>query len=131
MPSIRAINLASVMPDLADLPGNRALLTAFLAGNGLLANISDLNDAEDIKNQTAGLMSTPDEAIYAEQGLPLGLTHQINKVTGYRRQANRVIYPVYPVGVPPLIGDWCPRLIYDERVVTFLSTCRGLVRSTH
>ena len=66
MPIIRAINLASVKPDLADLPGNRALLTAFLAGNGLLANISDLNDAEDIKNQTAGLMSTPDEVIYAD-----------------------------------------------------------------
>ena len=66
MPIIRAINLASVKPDLADLPGNRALLTAFLAGNGLLANISDLNDAEDIKNQTAGLMCTPDEVIYAD-----------------------------------------------------------------
>ena len=32
----------------------------------MLANISDLNDAEDIKNQTAGLMSTPDEVIYAD-----------------------------------------------------------------
>ena len=48
MPIIRAINLASVLPDLADLPGNRVLLAAFLAANGLLANISDLNDAEDI-----------------------------------------------------------------------------------
>ena len=66
MPIIRAINLASVMPDLADLPGNRALLTAYMAANGLLANIPDLNDAEDIKSQTAGLMSTPDEVIYAD-----------------------------------------------------------------
>ena len=66
MPSIRAINLASVMPDLADLPGNRVLLAAFLAANGLLANISDLNDAEAIKKQTADLMSMPDESIYAD-----------------------------------------------------------------
>ena len=66
MPIIRAINLASVLPDLADLPGNRALLTAYMAANGLLANIADLNDAEDIKNQTAGLMCTPDEVIYAD-----------------------------------------------------------------
>ena len=66
MPSIRAINLASVMPDLADLPGNRVLLAAFLAANGLLANIPDLNDADDIKKQTAILMSTPDESIYAD-----------------------------------------------------------------
>jgi hypothetical protein len=56
MPIIRAINLASVLPDLADLPGNRALLTAYMAANGLLANIADFNDAEDIRNQTAGLM---------------------------------------------------------------------------
>ena len=35
--------------------------------------------------------------------MPPGLTHQINRVTGYRRQANRVIYPVYPVGVRPLV----------------------------
>jgi hypothetical protein len=40
--------------------------------------------------------------------LPLGLTHQINRVTGYRRQANRVIYPVYPVGVPPLVRTRWP-----------------------
>ena len=66
MPIIRAINLASVLPDLADLPGNRALLTAYMAANGLLANIADLNDAEDIENQTAGLMCTPDEVIYAD-----------------------------------------------------------------
>ena len=66
MSSIRTINLASVMPDLADLPGHRDLLTAFMAANGLLANIPDFDDADDIKNQTAGLMSTPDEIIYAD-----------------------------------------------------------------
>ena len=51
--------------------------------------------------------------------MPLGLTHQINRVTGYRRQANRVIYPVYPVGVPPLPGS-CPGR--DLRVATEYST---------
>jgi hypothetical protein len=47
------------------------------------------------------------------QGLPPGLTHQINRVTGYWRQANRVIYPVYPVGVRPL----------SSRVRLFAGTC--------
>ena len=49
--------------------------------------------------------------------MPLGLTHQINRVTWYRRQANRVIYPVYPVGVRPLDG----RLVVQD-------TPRGFVR---
>jgi hypothetical protein len=66
MSSIRTINLASVVPDLADLPGNRDLLTAFMAENGLLANIPDLDDADEIRAQTAGLRSTPDEIIYAD-----------------------------------------------------------------
>ena len=37
MPSIRPINLPSVMPDLDDLPVNRDLLTAYMAANGLLS----------------------------------------------------------------------------------------------
>jgi hypothetical protein len=66
MPSIRPINLSSVMPDLDDLPVNRDLLTAFMAANGLLATITNFADADDIRAQTAGLVSTPDEVIYAD-----------------------------------------------------------------
>ena len=66
MSSIRTINLTSVKPDLDDLPVNRVLLTAFMAANGLLATIPDFADADDIRAQIAGLVSTPDEIIYAD-----------------------------------------------------------------
>ena len=68
MPSIRPINLSSVMPDLDDLPVNRDLLTAFMAANGLLATITNFADADDIRAQTAGLVSTPDEVKDGLQG---------------------------------------------------------------
>ena len=61
MSNIRTINLTSVKPDLDDLPVNRVLLTAFMAANGLLATIPDFADADEIRAQTAGLVSTPDE----------------------------------------------------------------------
>ena len=51
------------------------------------------------------------------QGLPPGLTHQINRVTGYWRQANRVIYPVYPAQwIADLNLDHLSRLGCDKTI---------------
>ena len=62
----RSINLPSVMPDLDDLPANPILLKAFMGANGLLSTIIDLPDADDIRDQTAVLVSTSAEIIYAD-----------------------------------------------------------------
>ena len=62
----RSINLPSVMPDLDDLSANPILLKAFMEANGLLSTIIDFTDADDIRDQTEGLVSTPAEVIYAD-----------------------------------------------------------------